>query len=186
MPSRTRYRLDRVDVTPAGSRSASWTFAGTAVRGAEHTYLVTDGNLASRNAWEFLVRVPDDPRGRIEVRPRTTPSLKVWEELPDRSLTFTPATRGTARGKWYGQVAFADAEGERSKAVVRTDQRASLPHWFNDLSGRMRRKEAVKLTKGTDADALVVLVAAGNHGDMIRLFFATKVWVLKEGIVLKK
>src|SRR5262245_19940103 len=119
MPSRTRYRLDRVDVTPAGSRAASWTFAGTAVRGTEHTYLVTDRNLPGRDAWEFLVRVPEDTKGRIEVRPRTTPALKVWEELPDRSLTFVPATRGAARGKWYGQVALADVEGERSKAVVR-------------------------------------------------------------------
>jgi hypothetical protein len=30
----------------------------------------------------------------------------------------------------------------------------------------------------------VVLVAAGDHAAMIRLFFATKVWVLKERITL--
>jgi hydrogenase maturation factor len=52
------------------------------------------------------------------------------------------------------------------------------------MRGRMRRKQNVRPTKGTDGDALVVLVQPGDHAAMIRLFFATKVWVLKEGITL--
>jgi hypothetical protein len=184
MPSRARYRLDRVEVAPLGSRPATWTFAGEAVRGTEHTYVVIDRNFTTRNNWEFLVRVPEDAKGRIEVRPRTTPPQQVWEELTDRSLTFVPATRGPARGRWYCQVALADATGERSRTIVRHSERDRLPHWFKELASRMRRKETVKLTRGTDSQALVVLVPAGDHAEMIRLFFATKVWVLKEGIVL--
>jgi len=184
MQSHKRYRLDRISVTPATSRPASWTFAGDAVRGTEHTYLVVDGNFPSRNSWEFIVRVPDDPRGRVEVRPRTAPPVQVWEELPDRSLTFSVATKPSVRGKWYGQVALADPTEEKSRTVVRTDQRDLLPHWFSELSGRMRKKEAVRPTKGTDAEALVVLVAPGDHAAMIRLFFATKVWILKEAVSL--
>ena len=182
MASRTRYRLDRVEIAPLGSRPASWTFAGEAVRGTEFTYVVIDRNQTSKNSWEFLVRVPDDPKGRVEVRPRTTPPQKAWEELPDRSLTFTPATRGPARGRWYGPVALADTTGERSRAVVRHSERDRLPHWFRELGNRMRRKQTVKLTRGTDGESLVILVAPGDHADMIRLFFATKVWILKEGI----
>jgi len=182
MASRTRYRLDRVEVAPLGSRPASWTFAGEAVRGVEQSYVVIDRNLAAKNSWEFVVRVPDDPKGRIEVRPRTTPAHKAWEELPDRSLTFSPATRGPARGRWYCQVALADVTGERSRAIVRHGERDQLPHWFKDLGGRMRKKATVKLTRGTDTEALVVLVPAGDYADMIRLFFATKVWILREGI----
>ncbi|MGH7561065.1 MAG: hypothetical protein ACRENB_08590 [Gemmatimonadales bacterium] len=184
MRTRTRYRLDRIEVTPLDSHQASWTFAGDPVRGVEHVYAVTDKNLPSRHGWQFIVRVPDERGGRIEVRPRTTPPLKAWAELPDRSLTFVPATKGTARGKWYCQVALADVEGRRSKAVVRTDQRSELPHWFKELSSRMRRKEAVRPTRGTDANALVILVPEGDHAAMIRLFFATKVWVLSEGVVV--
>jgi hypothetical protein len=184
MASRTRYRLDRVEVAPLGSRPASWTFAGEAVRGTEFTYVVMDRNLTGKNSWEFLVRVPEDPKGRVEVRPRTAPAHKAWEELTDRSLTFSPATRGPARGRWYAQVALADATGERSRMVVRHSERDRLPHWFKELGSRMRRKETVKLTKGTDSEALVVLLAAGDHTDMIRLFFATKVWILKEAVVL--
>jgi hypothetical protein len=184
MKSRKRYRLDRVVVIPSGSRPASWTFAGGAVRGIEHNYLVVDGNFVARNNWEFIVRVPSDPKGRVEVRPRTAPNVKVWEELPDRSLTFNPATRGPARGHWYGQVALADAAGQKSKSVVPHDRRGELPHWFGEVSGRMRRKETVRNTKGTDHGALVVLVPAGDHTAMIRLFFATKVWILKEGILI--
>jgi hypothetical protein len=51
MKSRKRYQLDKVTVEPAGSRESSWTFAGDAVRGTEHSYLVVDGNFPSRNIW---------------------------------------------------------------------------------------------------------------------------------------
>lgn len=184
MPSRKRYQLTKVEIQPGPSRPASWTFAGEAIRGTEHSYTVTDGNFANRNRWEFIVRVPRERAGRVEVRPRTAPNVKVWEELPDRSLTFSRATKGPARGKWYGQVALADATGEKSKSVVRADERHELPAWFEPLKGRMRRKEVVRPTKGTDGNALVVLVPQGDHAGMIRLFFATKVWILKEGVTV--
>lgn len=184
MRSRKRYTLDRVLVTPMLSRRAAWSFAGKAVRGTEVSYAVTDTNFSARNQWEFVVRVPTDPKGRIEVRPRAAPKVKALDELPLRSLTFSPATLGTARGKWYGMAALADPTGNRSRISVRADQRAALPHWFAPLRSRMRRKAAVKPTRGTDANALVVLVNAGDHAAMIRLFFATKVWVLGEAIVL--
>jgi hypothetical protein len=184
MRTRKRYTLDRVYVAPLESRPATWTFAGNGMRGTEQSFAVTDTNLPTRNEWEFIIRLPADHTERIEVRPKTTPNLKAWDTLTKRSLTFSRATRGTARGKWYCQVALADATGERSKTLVPTDQRDRLPHWFGDLSGRMRRKETVKPTKGTDGNALVVLIAAGDYPMMIRLFFATKVWVLSERIIL--
>jgi hypothetical protein len=113
-----------------------------------------------------------------------TPNVKVWAELPDRSITFSRATKGDARGKWYCQVALADPTGARSRDIVRGDERGALPAWFDALRSRMRVKQNVKNTKGTDGEALVVLVSAGDHAAMIRLFFATKVWVLKERITL--
>lgn len=184
MRTRKRYKLDRVTAVPLETRPASWTFAGTAMRGTEASYVVTDGNYASGNRWEFIVRIPDDSRARVEVRPKVVPPKKAWDELTDRSLTFMPATKPAVRGKWYCQVAFADATGEKSKSVVSNDDRKALPHWFAPLARRMRRKEAVRPTRGTDGNALVILVKAGDHEDMIRLFFATKVWVLAEGVVI--
>ena len=184
MASRKRYQLDRVTVQAGESRSATWTFAGEAISGTERSYAVTDGNFANRNQWEFVVRVPKVTGQRVEVRPRTTPNLKVWAELTDRSLTFARATKGEARGRWYCQVALADPSGERTKDVVRGEERGELPAWFDALRGRMRLKQNVRPTKGTDGQALVVLVTAADHPAMIRLFFAMKVWILKEGISL--
>ncbi|HEX9892714.1 MAG TPA: hypothetical protein VGA78_02275 [Gemmatimonadales bacterium] len=185
MAKRTRYKLEKVEVFPADSRPASWTFAGAPVRGVEHTYLVNDTNVDLRKRqWEFIVRVPEERNGRVEVRPRTVPNVTAWAELPDRSLTFMPATRGAAKGRWYCQVALADASGEKSKAVVRAEQRDELPSWFREVDSHLRRKETVRPTQGTDANALVALVAAGDHAAMIRLFFATKVWILSEKVVL--
>jgi hypothetical protein len=184
MAPRRRYQLDRVTIEAGESRPATWTFGGDAVSGTEQAYAVMDGNFSSRNTWEFMVRIPKARGGRLEVRPRTTPNLKVWAELTDRSLTFSRATRGEARGRWYCQVALADPTGSRTKDVVKGEERRRLPAWFDPLQGRMRLKRNVRPTRGTDGDALVVLVPADNHAAMIRLFFATKVWVLKEGITL--
>jgi len=184
MRTRKRYALDRVYVAPLESRPGTWTFAGKGMRGTELTFAVTDTNLTSRNEWEFLVRLPADRTQRIEVRPKSTPNVKAWSDLTDRSLTFNRATLGAARGKWYCQVALADATGWRSKTVISSEDRVRLPHWFTPISGRMRRKESVKPTRGTDGNALVVLIAAGHYPMMIRLFFATKVWILSERIIL--
>lgn len=185
MAPRTRYRLDRVMVWPGEQRGSTWTFGGKPMSGTEQSYAVRDDNFPSRNQWEFVVRIPKHRDERIEVRPRTTPNVKVWAELPDRSLTFSRATKGEARGKWYCQVALADPTGARSRNIVRADERGELPAWFDALKGRMRVKQNVRNTNGTDGEALVVLVPADDHAAMIRLFFATKVWVLKERIALK-
>jgi hypothetical protein len=184
MASRKRYRLDRVLVEAGEARPATWTFAREPVSGTEQSYVVTDTNVPSRNRWEFIVRLPDTRGERIEVRPRATPPIKAWAELPDRSLTFARATKGEARGKWYCQVALAYVSGARTKDVVRGEERHRLPRWFDVLQGRMRLKEHVRPTKGTDGQALVVLVNADDHAMMIRLFFAMKVWILKERITL--
>ncbi|MGH7498469.1 MAG: hypothetical protein ACREL3_06410 [Gemmatimonadales bacterium] len=184
MAARKRYDLNRVKVEPGESRPATWAFAGEGVTGTEQTYTVSDGNFTRQNEWQFIVRVPKARGTRVEVRPRATPNVKAWTELPDRSLTFLPATKGDARGRWYSQVALADPTGERSKDVVRGDERKLLPKWFDKLQGRMRLKKNVRSTRGTDGEALVVLVPAGDHAAMIRLFFAMKVWVLKERVVL--
>jgi hypothetical protein len=186
MAPRRRYRLDRVTVEPGEQRAATWTFGGKAVAGLEESYTVEDGNFPTRNRWEFVVRTPKTRGERVEVRPRTTPNLKVWAELPDRSLTFSRATKGDARGKWYCQVSLADPTGRKSRSIVKGDERGDLPPWFEPLKGRMRKKENVRSTRGTDGESLIVLISPHDHRAMIRLFFATKVWILKEGIALNQ
>jgi len=184
MARRTRYDLRKVSIEPGEERASTWTFGGRAVSGTEQSYSVVDGNFPSRNQWEFIVRTPRGGEERIEVRPRTTPNVRAWAELPDRSLTFSRATKGSARGKWYCQVALADPTGSKSRDVVRGDQRQLLPAWFDALRGRMRTKAKVRNTRGTDGEALVVLISPHDHEAMIRLFFATKVWILKERFAL--
>jgi hypothetical protein len=48
----------------------------------------------------------------------------------------------------------------------------------------MRVKDKVRNTKGTDSQALVMLVHPDDHATMIRMFFATKVWIMTERIAL--
>jgi len=184
MPRYTRYRIDNLDITSAAERPASWTFARDTVSGTEFAYVVRDRNFSGRNSWEFVVRVPNDRNGRIEVRPRTVPNLRVWAGLERRSLTFTRARRQGYHGWYYCQVALADPTGERTKDVIRAHERHDLPLWFEDFGTRLRAKDTVRATKGFGADELVAIVRADEPERMIGLFFATKVWVLKEGVVL--
>ena len=197
MASRKRYRLDQVAVEAGEVRRGKWNFPKggrrVSVGGNEHHYRVTDGNFDRGNRWEFLVRVPDESDGRVEVRPLSTPPLQTWKALTYRSVQFQRATKGDARGRRYCKVALAvppagrataDPRGTRTKDVVRWDERRGLPRWFEGLERRMRRKEQVRSTRGTDGNALVILVDADDHELMLRLYFAMKVWVLKEGFEL--
>lgn len=184
MPRYRHYRFDKLAIARAGERPASWTFAGHTVTGTEFAYLVTDHNFDGRNSWEFLVRAPKDQTGRIEVRPRTVPNLRAWAGLERRSLTFTQARRPSYRGRYYCQIALADPTGTRTKHVVRGRERHDLPVWFEELSTSLREKETVRTTKGYDGDELVAVVRQDEHQRMITLFFATKVWVLKDAVLL--
>lgn len=184
MPRYKRYRLDKLDVSLADERPATWDFAREPVSGTQYLYTVRDGNFPARNAWDFAVKVPKAPNGRIEVRPANTPPGKAWAGLQRRSLTFTRATKGSYKGWHYCQIALADPTGERTKHVTRKDERHDLPPWFQDLGNRIREKSTVRATKGHDGNQLVCTVRPDDHATMIGLFFATKVWVLKESVVL--
>jgi hypothetical protein len=188
MASRKRYDLDRVAVESREQRSATWTFPEGGERlpvsGTEHVYAVIDENLGGHYLWEFVVLVPDVRGEQVEVRPRLVPKLKAWAELPDRSVMFPLATLGDVRGRRYCKVTLARPQGGGTKSGVRWEQRETLPRWFEPLRSRMKKKSKVRSTKGTDGDALVIVVPADDHAAMIRLFFAMKVWVLKERVVL--
>ncbi len=182
--ARRRYRLDKVDIVASGERSAAWGFAGRAVTGTEHSFVVTDGNYRQRNHWEFVARVPKEAGGRVEVRPALLPNDRAWADLDRRSLTFNRATKSRYRGQRYCQIALADPQGRRTKDVVHRGEKNNLPAWFKQIGSRIRVKETVRATRGTDGHALVATVGNDDYEMMIRLFFAMKVWVLKEKIVL--
>ena len=74
MAKRTRYKLERVEVFPVDSRPASWTFAGSPMRGTEHAYLVNDGNLGG-------TRQQADVQGEVRTRKLGGVGAKVAEKL---------------------------------------------------------------------------------------------------------
>ena len=174
----TRYRTDAVAIEAAGSRPSTWTFARAPVAGTEYSYRVTDANFRSRNEWEFVVRVPKNRAERIEVRPARTPNIAAWAGLERRSLTFKRANRQKYRGSVYCPVALADPSGEKSRMLV--SDKSGLPRWFDQLESRLRHKTTVASTRGTDAESFVLFCPPDDHQFMIRAFFATKVWVMRD------
>jgi hypothetical protein len=177
-----RYRFEKLEFTPRETRSASWTFAGKPVAGTEYPYAVTDHNLARQNQWEFVVRVPKDPKGRIEVRPTLVPDSRTWAGLDRRGLTFMRANRRGYTRYRYCQLSLPSDDGTASRHVMSRDQVQELPYWLRDLRPRwLRNKITVTTTRGRDDQTLVVLVPRDDHEAMIRMYMATKAWVLKSG-----
>jgi hypothetical protein len=181
-----RYRLDRVNIELKSDRPARWRIREEPlVRGTEYVYGVTDGNYAQRNEWEFLVRVPKKKGSSIEVRPSSVPAVKVWNGMERRAMMFERIRRGRNVGDCYCKVALADPAGERTRLIARVDEKKRLPYWMKPLNSRMRSKEAVRHTRGTDGDSLVIIVDPDDHQRMVALFLAAKAWVLKERFRLR-
>ena len=181
-----RLAFEHVDVQLVDTRPATWTFAGSPMRGREHRYSVVDRNHQSRNTWEFVVHVPDEARGRVEVRPVRVPNDSSFAGLDRRSITFMPATMPRYRQYRYCQLSLADPVGGASRRVVNIRQKGELPYWLSKLGWRLRRKSTVRRTRGTDGESLAVLVGADDHRMMICLFLGTKAWIIKRGISLCK
>jgi hypothetical protein len=179
--SQRRYRIERVNAELKAKRRSRWKIReDPLVSGIEYLYKVTDDNFSQRNSWEFVVRVPKARGGSIEVRPSLVPNVRAWAGIDRRALMFERVTKGRYRGGCYCKVALADSTGERTRLIARVDEKKRLPYWFRSLSARMRSKEAIRHTRGTDSESLVITVPADNHEEMIALFLAAKAWVLKE------
>jgi hypothetical protein len=99
---------------------------------------------------------------------------------------FERVTRGRYRGACYCKVALADVSGERTRLIAKVEEKDRLPYWFRPLRVRMRSKEAIRHTRGTDGDSLVITLPADDHQQMIALFLAAKAWVLKERFRFRK
>ena len=67
---------------------------------------------------------------------------------------------------------LADPTGWQNKVGARRGERGALPKWFQRIGYRMRLKQTVSKTRGTDANAQVVLVRPADHKTMISLYFA--------------
>lgn len=174
-----RYQFDKLAIVPGETRAATWTFAGAKVSGQEWSYAVTDRNHTQRNRWEFVVRVPQVAAGRIEVRPTQVPNDNAWAILDRYGLTFMPATRPGYTRYRYCLVSFPRTDGGGTRHVLHRGDESQLPYWLRHRRPKLKPKEAVRATRGTDGHALVALVPRDDYEGMIALYMATKAWVLK-------
>lgn len=183
VPARKRYQLQLVEVAgPTDERREPWALAGGhSVSGTVFSYKVVDRNFPRANEWEFIVQVPNSDAESIIVRPRATPNDRAWAGLERVSVLFGRANRSGYRGSYYCKVfvAFRDPSNKIKKKMVHASERKDQPAWIRDLPAT-RGKGTVATSKGRDQDALVAVTDREDHARMIRLFFATKVWPLKE------
>jgi hypothetical protein len=174
-----KYRRSRLDMRAGTPRAATWTFAGTTVTGYEYPYTVTDKNFSQRNEWQFVVREPKAITGRVEVRPVSVPNDRAYAGLDRRGLTFRRATIDGYTQFRYCPVSLPRTDGKGTRVLVRRGERTGLPHFVRDLGWRLRLKQTVRRTRGTDGNTQVALVRINDHEAMIGIYMATKAWVLK-------
>ena len=178
------YKVEKLEIECRDEHTGSWKFAGHTTKGTEFLYEVKDENFDRLNTWIIAVRVPKDAYGDIVVQPVQTPGKKVWAELARRSIVLARATKADFRSSVYCKVNLADPSGWQTKLGTRRGDRNALPKWFDPFLWRMRLKDTVTTTRGTDGKAQVVLMDHDDHATMIKFYFALKVWVLEEGFSL--
>jgi hypothetical protein len=81
-------------------------------------------------------------------------------------------------------LALADPTGGSSRVIARSTEKGHLPPWLRGLGRRLKKKDTVRTTRGTDGGMLVALVRPDDHQFMIAMFMATKAWVLKRRFTL--
>jgi len=151
--------------------------------GTDFIYRVVDRNFDRLNEWKFLIRVPEDP-GQIVVQPQIVPGKKVFAGIGRRSIIFVRATKHPFRRRVYCKVHLAAPITGSWRGTSRGD-RGQLPPWFKYFRHRMRLKETVTTTAGKDGFDQVITILPADHKRMIRVYFALRVWVLQENIVIE-
>jgi hypothetical protein len=178
-----RYEPTKVDVVFQEERRSTWKWDRQTIRGNELIYEVIDRNFDRLNRWIFSVKVPND-EGQTVVQPQSVPGKKVFAGLERRSIVFRRATKNPHRTQLYCKANLADPTGSKTRLSTRRGERYLLPIWFQYFIRHMRLKHTVTTTAGHDGESQVVLVGRDDYERMIRLFFALRVWVLQEDIVI--
>lgn len=177
------YSALKVEVLLQEERRSSWKWNSRTIRGSEFVYEAVDRNFDRFNRWTFSVKVPQDG-GQIVVQPQSVPGKKVFAGLERRSVVFIKATKNPHRTRLYCKANLADPTGEKNRLSTKRGDRSLLPSWFKYFIPDMRLKQTVTTTAANDGQSQVVLVGRDDYERMIRLFFALRVWVLQEGIII--
>jgi hypothetical protein len=184
MAKKHRYHPLKVNVTLERDQRSSWKWDERTIQGTEHVYNVDDGNFDRLKRWQFAVRVPKE-NGQIIVQPVNVPGKAAFAGLQRRSITFQKATKHPFRSKRYCKLNLADPTGEKNRRSTRRGQRDALPNWFQYFRPHMRLKDTVTTTAARDGKAQVIVVPADDYRRMIRLYFALRVWIMQEGVIVE-
>jgi hypothetical protein len=184
MNSSRAYDPALVDVKLQQQRKAKWDWQGK-VTGTEYLYGVKDRNFGRLNHWVFWVRVPNKDDCTV-VGPHQLPTRATLAALERRTVVFVRGNTPGHRSECYCKVFLSDPTGRNNRLGISKTERHLLPPWFTKFGRSIRLKGTVATTKGTDANSLVVVVSPNDREQMIRIYFAMRVWVLSEKWVISK
>jgi hypothetical protein len=161
---------------------AHWEFSGRVSHGAVYHYAALDANDEMPLPWWFLLHVPKEfnKGSYLLLQALDYPRTKAWTPIARTVINFAKATMPDYRGMLYAKIRLADPLGSQKYESVAWANRLALPEYVRTFE--LRAKKLVATTRGSDANSLVAVVRRDDHAQMIRLFFATKAWPLREGL----
>ena len=182
--AKRRFEAHKLVIKAAGQRPARWKWQKRNIRGTEYDYRVLDYNFSRYRRWLIRISEPDafDHGAYVKVQPINVPARKLFAGLERRSINLPLGTVGDYKHYLYAKVSISDIGGRKNRLYVKSSDRQGLPQWLRSF--KLRKKETVAFTDAFDGDALVAVIRPGDHRAMIRLFLASKAWVLSSGFRL--
>jgi hypothetical protein len=183
MASRQTLDVSRIVVVPGRiDQRAYWEFRKQMFRGTIYHYAAMDANLPSRVPWWFTVNVPKTIKkgGYVLLQALDYPRMEAWAPIPRTVINFAKATMTAYRGMLYAKIRLADPMSAQKYENTKWGHRKALPAYFGPFTLRPKRKVAT--SRASDGDTLVAAMRRDDHAQMVRLFFATKVWPLRVGL----
>ena len=202
---RRKYVVEDVEITrlPIEGLRIDRIFQGE-YKVAPRLYSVIDRNLKAKGPWvvELFERRVQERTGRTHVARVLSVALapkrasKRMVSLTRQSILSQPAKKRPFTGKPYVHVTFRDPQAFGGKETAARGERELLPSWLDHYQSRLRLRETVQgkvksrtkvgRTLGGVHDSKQVIVLKDNSDEeLIRLFFAMRVFSAEKGFGLK-
>jgi hypothetical protein len=174
--------VDRLSIRLESESPGTWRWHKGTVRGTIKEFSVVDANYGRHIRCKFQVRVPRGKGDYVTVVPSGVPALKAMAGMDRRSASFARCHRQLYLGKAYHPIAVCSPSLAKNFRRMSRGSRGLLPRWLRGFT--IRLKKTVTHADGNDRNQQVVVVRREDWRKMIWVYFAEKIWPVREGFPL--
>jgi hypothetical protein len=183
MPPKMPYKLRNIAILPlpAQTRKEVRDFQGNKASGTSYYYQAIDGNLKTRNKWEFEINVPEDKYQSIKIIPIKVPYGILFPGLKRKAIMFERAEKYPYEGKVYCKTNVSCIiNGKLKRRLVASYNIDILPYWFRFPLKDRKTKSRICNSKSKEGSHPVKVFSPDDHENMIKIYFILRIWPLRE------